>query len=119
MKEVIQRRKDIKVFILLDYPWTPTRKDGQQGEFDPLLHAKRLSFNREDFIVPYPDDDTWKRGNEAIVELLSDVASIIPVERYICPENKCDLLKWYKDDDHLQPLRLEKEANWIDQVFIE
>lgn len=119
LKEVIQRRKDIKVFILLDYPWTPTRKDGQQGEFDPLLHAKRLSFNREDFIVPYPDDDTWKRGNEAIVELLSDVASIIPVERYICPENKCDLLKWYKDDDHLQPLRLEKEANWIDQVFIE
>ena len=44
---------------------------------------------------------------------------IIEVAPYVCPDRKCNLLKWYKDDDHLQPLRLEKEAVWLDRIFEE
>lgn len=45
------------------------------------------------------------------------MATIISVEEYVCPNRQCNLIKWYKDDDHLQPLRIEKEAIWIDQFF--
>lgn len=118
LKGVIEKRKDLKVFVLLDYPWTPGKTNGLQGDYDPLRHANRLFFNEKDFIVSYPKDTRWQEGNETIASLLSDVATIVPVEKYICPQGKCDLLKWYKDDDHLQPLRLAKEAEWIDQVFL-
>lgn len=49
--------------------------------------------------------------------VLGDVAEFIDPTPYVCPDGTCNLLKWYKDDDHLQPLRLEKEAIWIDRIF--
>lgn len=120
-KKAISQRDDLKVYILLDYPWTPSRANDQQGDYDPLMHFNRLSFigklNENDFIVPYPSDEAWRRGNNAITKLIGDRAKIIDVAPYVCPNGKCNLLKWYKDDDHLQPLRLEKEATWLDEIF--
>lgn len=116
-KQTIMARPDLRVYVLLDYPWTPPNVNGQQGDYDPLLHFKRLNPNKDDFIVPYPSDNSWEKGNIAITKLLGDVATIIPVAPYICPNQECNLLKWYRDDDHLQPLQLEKEAIWLDQIF--
>ena len=117
LKSEIMKRHDLRVFVLLDPPWTPGNRNGQQGKYDPLRHLNRLSFDRNDFIVPYPDNDKWKKGNDAVIKSLGDVTTIISVEEYICSNQKCDLLKWYKDDDHLQPRRVEKDGIWIDQIF--
>lgn len=120
-KKNISKRPDLRVYIILDYPWTPPRANNRQGDYDPLMHLNRLSFGERlddaDFTVPLPKDNSWRRGNEVITKLLGDVATIIPVVPYVCPNNKCNLLKWYRDDDHLQPLRIEKEAIWLDQIF--
>ena len=120
-KKMIAKRPDLRVYVILDYPWTPPRINYQQGDYDPLKHLNRFSFSKKldekDFIVSLPNDKSWEKGNIAITGLLSDVATIIPVTPYVCPNNKCNLLKWYRDDDHLQPLRLEKEAIWLDQIF--
>lgn len=119
-REAVQARPDLRVYVLLDYPWTPSKGNNQQGDYDPLRHVNRLHPNKEeDFILPYPKDDSWEKGNAAITRLLGDVTEIIVVAPYVCPDRKCNLLKWYKDDDHLQPLRLEKEAVWLDRIFEE
>lgn len=118
-RSFLMNRSDLKAYVLLDYPWTPSTADGGQGEYDPLLHYKRFSYNRDAFILPYPSDDRWLQGNEAIEKNLSDVATLIQTADLVCPDQKCDLLKWYRDDDHLQPLRIEKEAVWIDPIFEE
>ena len=117
LKTAVLQRKDLRLFVLLDPPWTPENQFGQQGDYDPLRHFNRWNFNRSDFIVPYPKDDTWQKGNDAVVAVLQDVATIISVEEYVCPNKTCDLLQWYKDDDHLQPKKLEESAIWLDQVF--
>lgn len=117
LKKALLKRPDLKVYVLLDYPWTPPRINNQQGEYDPMRHINRLKINERDFIVPYPEDESWNNGNKRIVELLADFVTFIPVESYICPERQCNLLKWYRDDDHLQPMRLKEEACWLDQVF--
>lgn len=51
LKRALRKRPDINVFILLDYPWTPNKPSGEQGDYDPLLHANRISFDMNDFIV--------------------------------------------------------------------
>ena len=45
------------------------------------------------------------------------MAEIIDSETHVCPDVKCDVLKWYMDDDHLQPRRLETEGYWRDRIF--
>ncbi len=116
-KKALSKRTDLHVYVMLDYPWTPARINGQQGDYDPLKHVDRLSFKRSNFVVPYPEDNSWEQGNKVITKHLQNVATIISVAEYICPNKQCNLLKWYRDDDHLQPLRLEKEATWLDEVF--
>lgn len=118
-REAVLAHPDLRVYVLLDYPWTPSKGNKQQGDYDPLRHVNRLHPKEEDFMLPYPKDDSWEKGNAAITRLLGDVAEIIEVAPYVCPNRKCNLLKWYKDDDYLQPLRLEKEAVWLDRIFEE
>lgn len=65
----------------------------QQGDYDPLRHVNRLHPKEEDFILPYPKDDSWEKGNAAITRLLGDVAEIIEGAPYVCPNRKCNLLK--------------------------
>ena len=115
-KSSLKKRPDLQAYILLDPPWDKGEK-GTQGSFDPLKHYNRFNSKPEDFIVPYPEMTLWKKGNDAVIKHLSDIAHIISVEEYVCPNRKCNLLKWYRDDDHLQPLQLQREAIWLDQTF--
>ena len=110
-------RPDLKVFILLDYPWTPGEADGRQGDFDPLRHLSRWR-EKNNYILPYPDDKTWQNGNEAVESGLRGLnVNFIHPENYVCPDGLCNLLKWYKDDDHLQPIQLQSDGVWLDPIF--
>ena len=117
LKKAVQKRGDLKLFVLLDAPWTPAAQGNQQGDYDPLRHFNRWAFSRADFVVPYPKDDVWKRGNEAVVKALGDAAEIISVEEHVCSGGMCDLYEWYRDDDHLQPVALEEKAVWLNPIF--
>lgn len=116
-KDALKNRPDVNAFVLLDAPWDQGEKHNIQGTFDPYKHYKRYNSKPEDFIVSYPELDLWKKGNDAVTKHLSDVANIISVEEYVCPNKQCNLLKWYRDDDHLQPKRIEKEGVWLDQIY--
>ena len=116
-KDALMSHPDLKAFVLLDAPWDEGSAN-TQGSFDPYKHFNRANFNVEDFILPYPKMDLWKKGNDAVAAHLSDVTTIISIESIVCPEGKCDLLKWYRDDDHLQPRRIEEEGTWLDQTFV-
>ena len=103
----LRQHPEKKCFILLDPPWDQG-VNGRQGTFDPLNHFNRFSSNRSDFLVSYPKNQAWKKGNEEVQKIFAGVATIISVESYT--------LK-YKDDDHLNPVFIEKNGYWLDQVY--
>ena len=114
-KDAIGKRPDLKVYILLDYPWT-TAVNGHQGDRDPLQHVSRWKrFNN--FVKPYPAEDAWKKGNEAVKAVLGDRVTYIDPTPYIYPDGKCNLVNWYRDDDHLQPLKIKANGVWLDPIF--
>lgn len=116
MKAALDRRPDMRVYVLFDQPWVEEK--GRQGITDPLRHLNRLTAgNAQKFIIDIPEDNTWKKGNEAVQRLLGNRAQYVDVTPYICPNGQCDLLKWYRDDDHLQPLSLMKYGEWLRQIF--
>lgn len=119
LAELCKTYTNKKVFILLDPPWdSGSLINGrrQQGQFDPMKHFNRVHYQQEDFLVPYPKELKWKKGNEMIEDLFHDVAKMVKVENFVCEKQFCDTLK-YKDDDHLNPFYLEKNATWLDEVF--
>ena len=115
LKEALQRRPDIKLFIILDAPWTEAY-NGHMGDFDPLQHIHRWR-HIDRVIAPLPKSDRWKRGNEAITKALKGYAHFLDPQPYVCPGQKCDLLNWYRDDDHLQSKRILTDGVWLDTVF--
>lgn len=117
LKKAIDKRPNLNVYILLDAPWEPKKPNGQQGDYDPLRHFNRLSFKRSDFIVPYPKSHLWAEGNQSVIDALGNKVTVLDPTPFVCPNQTCDLLQWYRDSDHLQPSRLEKDAVWIDSVF--
>ena len=42
VRPLLETRKDLKVYVMLDYPWTPN-VGGQQGIYDPLKHVNRIT----------------------------------------------------------------------------
>ena len=115
-KEAIAQRPDLKVYVVLDNPWS-TSKDSLLENFDPKFHYNRLSHQYENSVLGYPKDESWSKGNLAISSLLQGVSTLIPVAPVVCPNQKCDIVKWYRDANHLKPNQLEKEAVWLDQVY--
>lgn len=115
-KKSLLERPDVTVYVILDPPWDEG-SGGAQGNFDPLKHFYRFNSKPEDFEVPYPVDIRWQLGNRAIDEALKDRAIVIDTENYVCESNKCNVLKWYMDDDHLHPKSIEKHGVWVDSVF--
>lgn len=115
-KTALAERPDLRVFILLDYPWV--EEPGRQGEFDPLRHLSRWR-TKPNYVLPYPKDDSWKEGNDAVEAALAGVPNVtfIRPETFVCPDGQCNLLKWYKDDDHLQPMRLKTDGVWLNPIF--
>lgn len=115
-KQFISEQKKLKVFVVLDPPWDQGT-GGAQGNFDPLKHFNRFNPNAANYYVSYSDDQEWKKGNNAISQALGDVATIIDVESHICADHKCNVVQWYSDDDHLQPVKLKDKADWINPIF--
>ena len=52
-----------------------------------------------------------------VEKAFAGAATFIRPEAFICPGKKCDLLHWYRDDDHLQPMRVKAEGVWLDPIF--
>lgn len=49
-REAVLAHPDLRVYVLLDYPWTPSKGNKQQGDYNPLRHVNRLHPKEEDFI---------------------------------------------------------------------
>lgn len=106
------RRDQVKLFVLLDAPW-------DTSTYDPMRRINRLNtapLKWEDFEVDLPKEDLWKRGNELVKKVLDPVGKLIDPTPQVCPNDRCNLLK-YKDDDHLRSSYTEREAIWIDSIF--
>ena len=76
VRPLLETRKDLKVYVMLDYPWTPN-VGGQQGIYDPLKHVNRITGDAVGMVQPFPAADDWKRGNEEIQRILGDAAEYI------------------------------------------
>ena len=118
LKEQLRLHPEKKLFILLDYPQTDGI-NGQQGETDPLMHINRLHLkvNHDDFTISLPSKDIWTQSNQNIKALFGDTATYIDPTPYVWVDGKCDLLHWYKDDDHLRPSTLKDEGIWLDEIY--
>ena len=119
--EKIKNRQNLRIYIILDAPWNEGETPDEQGSFCPLKHLDRLSesIDPEDFVVSFPENDKWKKGNKAARKAFGDRVIYIDPTPYVCPGGKCNLLRWYKDDDHLQPRRIETDGIWIDRIYEE
>ena len=68
-------------------------------------------------MVDYPSDLNWRFGNEQVAQHLKKWVRFIETESKVCPNKKCNLIKSYRDDDHLKASYVKEHATWIDQVF--
>lgn len=118
VKEKLSSRKDLKIYVLLDPPYDELDYGLKQGLTDPLKHVNRFRFDREDFIINIPDSKAWMDGNKLAYDLFKDIAIFIDPTPYVCPNERCDLLHWYRDDDHLNPVVSMNEAVWLDKIFV-
>lgn len=115
-KQVLSKRPDLKAYVVLDPPWDEG-VGGAQGNFDPMRHFNRFKPDMKNYFVSYDDHGLWKKGNDGVTVALGDVATMIDTEHHICKNYKCNVLEWYRDDDHLQPSQLGKKAIWLDEIF--
>lgn len=115
-KLLLQQRPDLKVFILLDAPWSENFVELKKN-FNPKFHFNRLTNQIEEPFIEYSADEVWSLGNQKITLLIKNDATIISTEQHVCHNQKCDIAKWYRDANHLKPSQLEKEAVWINQIF--
>ena len=86
-----------------------------------LFRCNFYSFNTNTlkntgFLVDYPTNDDWLKGNLYIEEKMSSYAVNIKTEHLVCPNKKCNLMN-YKDDDHLRSSYVKANAFWIDEIL--
>ena len=116
LSSVVKNRKDLKVFILLDNPWS--NDDAPIVEnFNPLYHANRINPEESQFVISLPQNQIWLESNKKVKQLSDGWATVIETSSYICPNNSCNLAEWYRDANHLQPKVLEEKAVWLDPIF--
>ena len=110
----VVKNPERKHFVLLDFPWDDSTYDLRRRFVTNRL--SEFDIDRSKFIVDYPGQNDWRDGNEYVVQHLQGV-SFIETESKVCPGRKCNLLKSYRDDDHLRASYVKDHATWIDQVF--
>lgn len=115
-KLLLQQRPDLKVFVILDAPWSKNSVELKRN-FNPKFHFNRFTNQIDEPVIECSSDEIWNLGNQKITLLMKDVATIISTDQYVCHDRKCDLVKWYRDANHLKPSQLEKEAVWVEQIF--
>lgn len=113
-----KKRPDLKVFLLLDNPWSEA-DDPSEENFNPLLHANRIRPEASNFVMPLPHNPKWIEANELVNRFAEGWATVIDPSPYICPNGICNVAEWYRDDDHLQPKTVEAKAVWLDPIFKE
>lgn len=114
MQAWISKNPGRNYFVLLDYPW-----DDHSYDIRNRFVTKRwseISLDPSIFVVDYPYQTDWRSGNLKVIQKLEKV-KFIETETKVCPNKKCNLLKSYKDDDHLRASYVKEHATWIDQVF--
>ena len=114
MQKWINDSNGKRFYVLLDFPW-------DTGSFDIRNRAEvkrwdNTPIDRSVFIVNYPSQTDWAEGNLFVEKNLTN-AIFIETASKVCPNEKCNLLKSYKDDDHLRASYVKQYATWIDQVF--
>lgn len=111
----VAKNPDKQFFVLLDSPW-----DKDSYDIRKRLLVKRWSLDFSlptEYVVDYPAQSDWKLGNEQVFRDLNGWVSVIETETKVCPNKKCDLLKSYRDADHLRASYVRDYATWIDLVF--
>lgn len=116
-RQELRKHPKISGYALLDAPWTSSEEVSYKHSFDPMKHANIFSFNEHDFIVPLPRETLWKEGNQWVRDTLGQSIQLLDPLPYVCPNGLCNLLRWYHDDDHLQPERVRSDAVWLDPIF--
>ena len=114
-------RPDRRIVVLLNPPWDDWSYD---WSYD-ILNRGGSGFNRlfsdripyDQFIVDYPANNDWQKGNQKVLEILNGQIETVQTEHLVCPDKKCNLLLSYKDDDHLRASYVKKYASWIDSIF--
>ena len=113
----VEKNPDRNFFVLLDYPWDESTYDIRKRFI--TNRWSELNIDRANFIVDYPAQTDWIKGNEYVIKHLQGLEQLkfIETESKVCPDQKCDLLKTHKDDDHLRASYVKDNATWIDPVF--
>ncbi len=114
--EKLRDRQDLKIFILLDNPWSEEDAHFSQN-FNPLYHSNRINPKESQFLMPLNKKLKWNEANEQVKFLSEGWANIIEASPYICPNGLCNLREWYRDANHLQPKALEEKGLWLDPIF--
>ena len=116
LAEIVKERKDLRVFVLLDNPWSNGMAPAVVN-FNPLHHVNRLYVGENQFIISLPSNVAWQEANDKVMMLTKDWATVIDPTSYICPDGLCNIAEWYRDADHLNPKTVEKKAGWINPIF--
>ncbi len=116
LETAVRARGDLKVFILLDNPWSDGNAPTTQS-FNPLQHVNRLSPEAAQFVISLPSNPNWSQMNEWLRTRTKGWTTVIETSPYICPNGLCNVAEWYRDENHLQPNALEEKAVWLDPIF--
>lgn len=119
-EKAIKTRKNLKVFIVLDNPWSDDQAPLAEN-FNPIYHVNRLNPKDVQFEILLPRNKKWLEANEKVKTLTREwaTATIIETSPNICPNDVCNLAEWYRDANHLQPKALEEKGVWLDPIFEE
>lgn len=111
LRALPEKYPEVKFYAVLDVPWDSKSYDlcNRLNRFDRELSA-------EDFLVPFPEEQSWLKGNEAVRKALGDVYEIIDPVPSACPDERCLLLN-YMDANHLRASYVRDHAIWIDRIF--
>lgn len=115
-------KKGGEVFVLLDAPWDESSDEtfDKRKVFRAMISkVENFSWNSWPYhplLVPYPQDRSWERGNEAVQSIFSEKIRFIETASQVCIDNSCDLRRYY-DNDHLLSVWLRDNATWLDPAF--
>ena len=116
LASVVKCRKDLRVFVLLDNPWSSAMAPASES-FDPLHHLNRVIATDSQFVISQPPNMVWQQANEKVRRITDGWATVIDTASFICPNGQCNLAEWYRDANHLNPRTAAQKAVWIDPIF--
>lgn len=108
LKSWVEASPERKVVVLLDPPWS--------AKMDVKSKVNRLFYDLTALPIEYDKSGPWIDGNRWIANAISPWGAIIDPTPYVCPKGVCDLLQWYRDDDHLSLEAVARRGVWFDGI---